>query len=246
MALAVARARAVALTAVARARAARRCARSPSRCCCSRSLDPSLVREDRRPLKDVVAVVVDQSGSQTRSASGRARPTQARAELEKRLAALDNVEARFVETRASDPDNQGTQLFAALRSALDDAPPERVGGAILVTDGIVHDIPASPPRSASTRRCTRSSPAMKASATGASSWSRRRASASSARTRRSARACRHRRQGRAGDADGAPRRRDDRDADAPRSARPFRRQGADRPRRPQRRRTRSRAGARTN
>ena len=105
-------------------------------------LDPSLVREDRRPLKDVVAVVIDQSAAN--QIGERPRQTaEARAELEKRLAALDNVEARFVETAKSDPDNRGTQLFAALRSALSDTPPERVGAAILVTDGVAHDIPSS-------------------------------------------------------------------------------------------------------
>jgi hypothetical protein len=105
-------------------------------------LDPSLVREDRRPLKDVVAVVIDRSASN--QIGERPRQTaEARAELEKRLAALDNVEARFVETGRSDPDNQGTRLFAALRSALSDTPPERIGGAILVTDGVAHDIPRS-------------------------------------------------------------------------------------------------------
>jgi hypothetical protein len=55
---------------------------------------------------------------------------------------MDNVEAHFVDTPREDPDNKGTELFAALRSALADTPPERVGGAILVTDGIAHDIPA--------------------------------------------------------------------------------------------------------
>jgi hypothetical protein len=105
-------------------------------------LDPSLQREDRRPLKNVVAVVIDRSGS-NRIGNRERQTTEARAELEKRLAALDNVEAHFVETPRDDPDNQGTQLFTALRSALSDTPPERVGGAIVVTDGIVHDIPAS-------------------------------------------------------------------------------------------------------
>ena len=105
--------------------------------------DPSFVQEDRRPLKDVVAVVVDQSESNQIDE----RPKQtaaARAELEKRLAALDNVEVREVETPRSDLDNRGTQLFAALRSALADTPPERVGGAVLLTDGNANDIPASP------------------------------------------------------------------------------------------------------
>jgi hypothetical protein len=103
---------------------------------------PSLVRENRRPLKDVVALVLDRSESN--QIGERPSQTQAAgAELAKRLAALDNVEVRTVETPRSDPDNRGTQLFAALHSALADTPPERVGGAIVVTDGVVHDIPAS-------------------------------------------------------------------------------------------------------
>ena len=47
----------------------------------------------------------------------------------------------MVETPRGDPDNRGTQLFAALRSALADTPPERVGGAVLLTDGDANDIP---------------------------------------------------------------------------------------------------------
>jgi hypothetical protein len=104
--------------------------------------DPSLVREDRRPLKDIVAVVLDQSPADQIGERPR-QIAEARAEIEKRLAALGDVEARFVDTSRSDPDNRGTQLFAALRSALSDAPPERVGGAIFVTDGVAHDIPSS-------------------------------------------------------------------------------------------------------
>ena len=105
-------------------------------------LDPSLMREERRPLKDVVAVVVDRSGSN--EIGERPRQTEeARVEIEKRLAALGNVEPRFVETARGDPDNQGTRLFGALRSALSDTPPDRIGGAIVITDGIAHDIPGS-------------------------------------------------------------------------------------------------------
>ncbi|MGD0721957.1 MAG: hypothetical protein ABR970_13040 [Roseiarcus sp.] len=103
-------------------------------------LDPSLTREDRRPLKDVVAVVLDESGSQT--IGNRAAQTQhARAALEKRLGALDNVETRFIETGRNEPEDRGTRLFAALQAGLADVPPERIGAAILVTDGVVHDIP---------------------------------------------------------------------------------------------------------
>ena len=46
-----------------------------------------------------------------------------------------------------------TRLFGALDSAFRDVPPSRIAGAIMVTDGQVHDVPPQPP--ASTRRCTR-------------------------------------------------------------------------------------------
>ncbi|MBV8474407.1 MAG: hypothetical protein JO234_13400, partial [Hyphomicrobiales bacterium] len=105
-------------------------------------LDPALMREDRRPLKDVVAVVLDQSPA-NRIGERPQQTAAARAEIEKRLAALGNIEPRFVETERSDPENQGTRLFGALHSALSDTPPDRVGGAIVVTDGIAHDIPNS-------------------------------------------------------------------------------------------------------
>ncbi|MDE3176126.1 MAG: hypothetical protein KGM15_08500 [Pseudomonadota bacterium] len=140
IALALAAALAVGLTAWMRPRAA------PLRALVALLLlffvaDPSLKREDRKPLKDVVAVVLDRSGS-NRIGERAAQTEAARAELARQLAAMDNVEAHFVDTAREDPDNKGTELFAALGRAFADTPPERIGGAILVTDGIVHDIPA--------------------------------------------------------------------------------------------------------
>ena len=104
--------------------------------------DPSLQREDRRPLKDVVAVVVDRSGS-NRIGERAAQTDAARAAVVKQLAAMDNVEAHVVDSPREDPDNKGTELFSALRNAFADTPPERIGGAILITDGVVHDAPAA-------------------------------------------------------------------------------------------------------
>src|SRR3954451_15554625 len=103
-------------------------------------LDPSLVRQDREPLKDVVPVVLDQSGSQT-IGERRVQTERARAELEKSFGSLGNVETRFIESSRNDAENDGTRLFSALNSGLADIPPERIGAAILVTDGVVHDIP---------------------------------------------------------------------------------------------------------
>ena len=102
--------------------------------------NPSLVREEREPVKDIVAVVVDRSTSQT--LGNRAAMTdRAAEELERRLAAMPNVEPRFIEVPDGEGDD-GTRLFTALNNGLADVPPDRVAGAVMITDGVVHDIPA--------------------------------------------------------------------------------------------------------
>src|SRR6202047_1275596 len=102
---------------------------------------PALVREDRNPLKEVVAVVVDQSGSQT-IGERPAQTEKARAGLEKSLNALGNVEVRIIESGRTDSDADGTRLFTALNAGLSDVPLERLGGVFMITDGVVDDIPA--------------------------------------------------------------------------------------------------------
>ena len=104
--------------------------------------DPSLTREDRKPLKDVVAVVVDRSDSQT-IGDRMAQTDKALAELQKRLAVMGNIETRIVEAGKNDEADQGTRLFSALQSGLSDVPPDRIGAVFMITDGVVHDIPAS-------------------------------------------------------------------------------------------------------
>jgi len=103
--------------------------------------DPALVREDRNALKDVVAVVVDQSGSQT-IGERREQTRRALAELEAGLAALGNVDVRVIEAGGGDAEADGTRLFSGLNAGLADVPSERVGAVFMITDGIVHDIPA--------------------------------------------------------------------------------------------------------
>src|SRR5919112_407701 len=103
--------------------------------------NPSLVQEDREKVKDVVAVVVDRSTSQT--LGDRAALTdKVRADLQRRIGALPDVETRFVDALDSEGD-EGTNLFAALSNALADVPPDRLAGVVMVTDGVVHDIPAN-------------------------------------------------------------------------------------------------------
>jgi hypothetical protein len=103
--------------------------------------NPSLIQEEREPVRDVVAVVVDRSTSQT--LGDRAAMTdRVRGELQRRLGGMGNVEPRFIEAGDGEADD-GTRLFQALANGLADVAPERVAGAILVTDGVVHDIPAN-------------------------------------------------------------------------------------------------------
>lgn len=102
---------------------------------------PAVEREDREPLSSVVSIVVDESQSQ-RLGDRAASTGQALAALEQRFAALPGYELRV--TRAARGDGaaaDGTALFSALADSLSDVPPERIGGAVMITDGQVHDIP---------------------------------------------------------------------------------------------------------
>jgi hypothetical protein len=102
--------------------------------------NPSITREDREPLTSVAAVVIDKSPSQ--EFGDRLQQTDAaRAALAERLGHIAGLEVRFVEAGQADGETDGTRLFTALSSALSDVPAERVAGAILITDGRVHDVP---------------------------------------------------------------------------------------------------------
>ncbi|MBM3561773.1 MAG: hypothetical protein FJX48_01190 [Alphaproteobacteria bacterium] len=103
--------------------------------------DPSLVREKRDPQKSVVAVVIDKSDSQKFGARD-AQTDEARKALDSALAKFGDVETRTISVSNDASGNDGTKLFGALAEVLKDVPPERIGGAILLTDGVVHDIPA--------------------------------------------------------------------------------------------------------
>jgi len=103
--------------------------------------NPSLTREDRDPLSSVAVVVVDKSPSQ--NFGDRARQTEAaRAGVVERLSRIPGLDVRVVEAGQSDGETDGTRLFAALGASLADVPSDRIAGAIMITDGRVHDVPA--------------------------------------------------------------------------------------------------------
>ncbi len=99
-------------------------------------LNPSLQSEEREPLSDIVLVVADQSASQ-RIADRPDQTATALEALEAEIAAL-GMEMRL-STVADAPDNAGTLLMAELNRMLAEEPRARIAGAILVTDGQLHD-----------------------------------------------------------------------------------------------------------
>jgi hypothetical protein len=109
--------------------------------------NPVLVEEERRPIPDVAAIVVDESPSQ--SVGKRTAETEAAlAELQRRLAAMPGLDVRTVRAGAATTGTggqptDGTRLFDALSHALADVPRKRMAATFLVTDGEVHDVPAA-------------------------------------------------------------------------------------------------------
>ncbi|RJG44181.1 hypothetical protein [Mesorhizobium sp. DCY119] len=108
-------------------------------------INPVLLDEDREPLQSVVALIVDRSQSQD-IGNRTAETDQAVTTLQERLARFKQFEVRVVEAGKADAADERTQtrLFSALDGAFRDVPPSRIGGAIMVTDGQVHDVPAAP------------------------------------------------------------------------------------------------------
>jgi hypothetical protein len=109
-------------------------------------VNPVVLDEEREALKSVVALVVDRSQSQ--DIGERTATTDAAvAELQARLARLGQFEVRTVEAGRADAqdDRTETRLFGALEGAFRDVPPSRIGGAVMITDGQVHDAPDTIP-----------------------------------------------------------------------------------------------------
>jgi len=104
--------------------------------------NPLIVHEAREGLPDVVALIVDHSASM--DVRGRRAQADAAAEqIRDKLAADKSLEIRRAEVTTRPGDDSGTQIFTAIQSSLASAPRDRIAGAIVVTDGQAHDVPAS-------------------------------------------------------------------------------------------------------
>ncbi len=100
--------------------------------------NPSLVEEEREPLPSVAAIILDRSESMQfgdRAEAANLAFQQLKAQME----SDSSLELRILE---SNPRDDGTHLYGALEGLMADVPRERIAGAILVTDGQVHDLPS--------------------------------------------------------------------------------------------------------
>jgi hypothetical protein len=104
--------------------------------------NPSIQREDRDPLSDIVIVVVDDSASQA-IGDRPAQTARALAQVEAAVAALPDTELRTVHVGDGEGD-EGTLLMTALTEAMAEEPRARIAGAILLSDGQLHDIDRAP------------------------------------------------------------------------------------------------------
>ena len=103
--------------------------------------DPRIVNEQREPQPDEALIVIDRTSSQKTGE----RLKQISDAEEKLMAAIDDqkdLEVRVVEvTDSAADDRPGTRLMDALTTASAEISPHRFAGAVVITDGQVHDLP---------------------------------------------------------------------------------------------------------
>ena len=104
--------------------------------------NPALQEESRKPLSDIVILVIDESASQ-KLGDRSGQSAQAVAAITAEVAALKNTELRVV-TFADGADDAGSLAMTALAEAVAAEPRARLAGAILVSDGQVHDLGLAP------------------------------------------------------------------------------------------------------
>jgi hypothetical protein len=105
---------------------------------------PSLVEQQRQGLRDVAALVVDESPSMN-IGDRRQMAADALQEVTARMAQLPGIDLRVIHAGAPDgelsPADEGTRLYTALIRGLADVPAQRIAGAVMISDGEIHDMP---------------------------------------------------------------------------------------------------------
>jgi Putative glutamine amidotransferase len=99
--------------------------------------NPVWVEQQTEPLRDVAVLVTDASESMT--LDGRSVLMQTIAQTIREKIAAD-PELELVETQVL-PSPEGTALFSAIKNGTAKAPPGRLAGVMVLSDGLAHDLP---------------------------------------------------------------------------------------------------------
>jgi hypothetical protein len=100
-------------------------------------LRPSLVQEERTPLSDVLAVVIDNSASMELSDRIAIQDAQLSA-LRSAVERADTLELAIHDMRARDD----SPLYQAVERAAEQVPAGRLAGVVVLSDGQAHDVPS--------------------------------------------------------------------------------------------------------
>jgi len=109
--------------------------------------NPSYRQEDRTPLSDIVFVVIDETASQTLPARTEQMQTVVPdiiAQLERQTDAPLDVVTVTVRDTPEGAAAQGTMLLTALIDATAQVAPNRIAGAIILSDGRIDDLQTPP------------------------------------------------------------------------------------------------------
>ncbi len=104
--------------------------------------NPSLQQENRSPLTDIVLLIVDETASDG-IADRPAQLAEAIDGLTARITARPNTDLKILSLQDAEGDG-GTLLMTRLAEAMAEEPRARLAGAILLTDGQVHDLQSAP------------------------------------------------------------------------------------------------------
>ncbi len=100
-------------------------------------MNPHLQSESREGQNDIALVVLDESSSQN-AGNRREQLQKAREEVLEELGKYKDLDVRVIQGKET---KDGTFLFEEFNRALADLPKGRFAGAIMITDGQVHDAP---------------------------------------------------------------------------------------------------------
>lgn len=99
-------------------------------------LNPKIITENKIDIPDTVALIIDLSPSQEINKRNFIAEDVAKI-IKEKLNKFENLELRIKTIE----DKKGTKVFKALSSLLGDVPRNRIAGAIVITDGQIHDVP---------------------------------------------------------------------------------------------------------